>query len=142
MEVTTINRFDRQPLTDLMELAEELVNAYFTDLRRSLFGSGCFVLVESHKQFVVSSSVWELKTQSERDHHYKRLRVHFIRHPRVVTSTDGESVVVASKTKGMKLNQWKRKRTELRVTMKKVKLVKKVMLISCATPFCIVPQCW
>ena len=110
-----------QPLTDLIEQAEELVNAQFTDLRRSLFGSGCFVLAESHKQFAVSRNVWGLKTQSERDRHYKRFRAHVIKDPRVVTSTDGESVVVAPKTKGKKLNQGKRKRTERTVTVKKVK---------------------
>ena len=110
-----------QPLIDLIEQAEELVMSQFTDLRRSLFGMGRFILADSHKQFAISRNVWGLKTQAERERHYKRFRAHVIKDQRVVTSTDGESVVVAPKTKGKKLNQRKRKMTERSVSRKKVK---------------------
>ena len=78
-------------------------------------------MADSHKQFAISRNVWGLKTQAERERHYKRFRAHVIKDQRVVTSTDGESVVVAPKTKGKKLNQRKRKMTERSVSRKKVK---------------------
>lgn len=110
-----------QPLLDLLEVIRELVDVQFKDLRRSLVGTGQFKLADTHKQFAVSRSVWAGKTQAEKDRHYNRFRTFAVKDSRTVTATDVESDVVAPKTKGKRINQGKRKRTERTISLKKVK---------------------
>ena len=71
--------------------------------------------------FASKRSVWAGKTQAEKDRHYNRFRAFVVKDSRIVSSTNGESDVVAPKTKGKKINQGKRKRTERTVSLKKAK---------------------
>ena len=110
-----------KPLLDLIEAIYELVEVQFKDRRRSLVGTGQFKMADTHKQFAVNRSVWAGKTPDEKEKNYKRFRSFVAKDPRIVTSTDGESNVVAPKTKGKKLNQGKRKCTERTLSLKKMK---------------------
>lgn len=92
-------------MLDLIEVIQELVDIQFKDLRRSLVETGQFKLADTHKQFAVSRSVWAGKTQAEKDRHYNRFRTFAVKDSCIVTSTDGESDIVAPKTKGEKINQ-------------------------------------
>ena len=113
----------RQPLLDFITCVNELVDAQFKDLKRAMVNMGRFRLAETHRQFVVSKTVWTNKTDDERQRLYLRFRKHEVKNPRLVTSTDGQSDVVAPRTKGQKLGQRKRPRTErtTTVTVKKTK---------------------
>ena len=79
-------------------------------MRRALVGR--FRQAETHRQFLVSKSVWASKTDDERNRLFRRFRKHEIKNARLVKSTDGQSEVVAPRTKGQKIGQRKRPRTE------------------------------
>lgn len=113
----------RKPLLDFIKSVNELVDAQFKDLKRALVSIGRFRLADSHRQFAVSKSVWANKTDDERQRLFRRFRKHDIKNTRLVKSTDGKSDVVAPRTKGQKLGQRKRPRTErtTTVTVKKKK---------------------
>ena len=110
-----------QPLMDLIESVKERMESQFKELRRSIVGMGKFMLAESHEQFSVSRGVWAKKTLAEQDRHYKRFKDFVLKDKRIVKTTDGQSNVVAPRTKGKKINQCKRKRTERTMTNKKIK---------------------
>ena len=96
----------------LFSAFNELVDAQFKDLKRALVSTGQYRLAESHSQFVVSKMVWANKTDDERNRLFRRFRAYELKNARLVTSTDGSSEVVAPRTKGQKIGQRKRKRTE------------------------------
>ena len=48
----------RQPLLDFITCVNELVDAQFKDLKRAMVNMGRFRLAETHRQFVVSKTVW------------------------------------------------------------------------------------
>ena len=108
-----------QPLMDLIESVKERVESQFKELRRSIVGMGKFMLAESHEQFSVSRGVWAKKTLAEQDRHYKRFKDFVMKDKRIVKTRDGQSNVVAPRTKGKQINQCKRKRTERTMTNKK-----------------------
>ena len=89
-----------KPLIDFIETAHELVQVQFKDLRMSLIGTGQFQFADTHKQFKVDRNVWAAKTSTEREKAYKRFRSFIPKRPRLVVSTDGESDIVVSRTKG------------------------------------------
>ena len=112
-----------KPLLDFILYVNGLVDAQFKDLKRALVSTGQFRLADSHRQFAISKSVWANKTDDERNRLFRRFRAFEQKNARFVTSTDGQSEVVVPRTKGQKIGQRKRKRTERTVTvpMKKTK---------------------
>ena len=101
-----------KPLLDFILYVNELVDAQFKDLKRALVSTGQYRLAESHSQFVVSKMVWANKTDDEKNRCSVVLGAYELKNARRVTSTDGSSEVVAPRTKGQKIGQRKRKRTE------------------------------
>ena len=66
--------------------------------------------------------IWTKKNAKNLNWHYNRFRAFAVKDWRIVSSTDGESDIVAPKTKGKKINQGKRKRTERTISLKKAKI--------------------
>ena len=63
------------------------------------------------------NSVWANKTSDEKLRLFRHFRKHEVKKERLVKSTDGQSEVVAPRTKGQKIGQRKRPRTERTTTV-------------------------
>ncbi|KAK3105657.1 hypothetical protein FSP39_002808 [Pinctada imbricata] len=89
-----------KPLMDLINAISTYANAQFKDIRRSIVGVGQFRLSKSHKHFEVSKTVWVSKTDEERSRLYKRCRNFISKDSKTITSTDGQTTVVAPRAHG------------------------------------------
>ena len=87
-------------LINLIESVKECLESQCKELRRSIVGIGQLRLAESHKQFSVSRGVWAKQTLAEQDRHYKRFKDFVMKDKRIVKTMDGQSNVVAPRTKG------------------------------------------
>ena len=107
----------KQPLLDFINQLHELVEGQVKNLKKALVDYGRFRLAASHKHFLVSKTVWANKTSDEKLRLFRRFRKHEVKNERLVKSTDGQSEVVAPRTKGQKIGQRKRPRTERTTTV-------------------------
>lgn len=110
-----------KPLTDLVDAIFSLVKGQFKDLRAALIGTGEYRLSDSHEKFRLTKTNWVSMTQEQRTRHYKKFRNYQFSDTGLMTSTDGQSTIVAPKTLGKKPGQRKRKVTERTTTVTKRK---------------------
>ncbi|XP_060592163.1 uncharacterized protein LOC132746904 [Ruditapes philippinarum] len=110
-----------KPLTDLVETLHSLVQGQFLDLRSAIIGAGEFRLAQTHSQFQLTKSVYVDMTDEQRRKHFVRFRRHPYQKPGYMTSTDGQSTIIAPRTHGKKPGQRKRKINTRTVTVKKPK---------------------
>lgn len=95
----------KKPLTELVSCIQEIVEGQFKDLRGAIIGTGEFRLSDTHKHFQVSKTEWVSKNNDQRNKLYQRFRKFVTKDKKYVTSTDGQSTVVAPKTLGKKPKQ-------------------------------------
>ena len=111
-----------KPLTELVAILQDLADGQFKDLRSAMLGTGEYRLADSHSQFRMSKTEWINKTDAQRNKSYKKFR-NFVPVPKnIMTSTDGQTDIVAPRTFGKKLNQQKRKINARTRTNKKRKI--------------------
>jgi len=95
-------------LTEFVQLTHELVTGQFRNLKNALVCTGEFRLADSHQQFQSKKSTWIKMTEQQRTNLYKRFRRHIDINTKYITSTDGQTTVVAPRTNGRKPGQRKR----------------------------------
>ena len=106
-------------MTELVDTFYTLVKGQYHELRAALIGSGEFRLSETHKQFQVTKTQYVTMTDQQRQKLFNRFRRHPIQKPGFLTSTNGQSTIVAPRTHGKKPGQQKRKINTRTVTVKK-----------------------
>ena len=112
-----------KPLTELVDILQDLATGQFKDLRSAMLGTGEYRLAESHSQFRMTKTEWINKTDAQRNKAFKKFRTFVPFQRNIMTSTDGQSDIVAPRTLGKKLNQQKRKINARTRTNKKRKTV-------------------
>ena len=105
-----------KPLTEFVELVEEIVVGQFKDLRGGLIGTGEFRLAESHKQFQTTKTDWITMTEQQKMNLFRRYRKFIAKDSDLVVSTDGQSTVVAPKTNGRKPGLQRNRKINIRTT--------------------------
>ena len=83
----------KKSLTEIVETIQNVVEGQFKELRAALIGTG-----DTHKQFSMSKTEWVTKDARQRSRAYIRFRSYIPKHKKLVTSTDGESTIVAPRT--------------------------------------------
>ena len=110
-----------EPLLDLVNTLNEIIDTQFKDLLRALVDRGQYRVEDSHTQFRVSKTAWTNKTQEERQRYFRRFRNFVPKDKLTATSTDGKMTVIKPRSHGRKIGQRKRKINERSTTIKKQK---------------------
>ena len=118
----TVN-WKAKPLTEFVELVEEIVVGQFKDLRGALIGTGEFRLADTHGHFKTTKTDWITMTEQQKTHLFRRYRKFVAKDTGLVVSSDGQSTVVAPKTNGRKPGPQRKRKINIRTTTiaKKVK---------------------
>ena len=99
----------KKSLTEIVETIQNVVEGQFKELRAALIGTGELRLADTHKQFSMSKTEWVTKDARQRSRAYIRFRSYIPKHKKLVTSTDGQSTIVAPRTLGKKPHQTTRR---------------------------------
>ena len=99
----------KKSLTEIVETIQNVVEGHFKELRAALIGTGVLRLADTHKQFSMSKTEWVTKDARQRSRAYIRFRSYIPKHKKLVTSTDGQSPIVAPRTLGKKPHQTTRR---------------------------------
>ena len=108
-------------LVELVSILEKLVNGQHSDLRGALVGTGEFRLAGTHRQFQSTKTDWVSKTNAQRQKLYRKFRKFVATDDGVLTSTDGQTEIIAPRTHGRKPGQRKRGINERTRTNKRKK---------------------
>jgi hypothetical protein len=82
-----------EPLLDLVNTLNEIIDTQFKDLLRALVDRGQYRVADSHTQFRVAKTTWTNKTQEERQRYFRRFRNFVPKDKLTATSTDGKMTV-------------------------------------------------
>lgn len=104
------------PLVDLIEKLQQIVQAQYKNVKRSLLGLGDFQLCDEYSCHQKSIDSWKNLSQKQKQGHlicfYRAVKL-------VIISTDGSMGVLHAQNGGKKPNQIKRKRTAWTTTINK-----------------------
>ena len=108
-------------LLELTVTLERLVNGQYSDMCGALIGTGEFRLAQTHRQFQMTKTEWVEKTKDQRQKIFKKFRNFIPTDEGILTSTDGQTDILAPRTHGRKPGQRKRGINERTKTNKKTK---------------------
>ena len=108
-----------QKLPTLVEMLENVVDAQYQEVRRSLLNMGDFVLEKEFSKYFRSRDVWRTLTQDKRDKHFINFQEHLKDIDSRITRTVDGKPALTPKHGGKKRNQTKRKRAERTTTLSK-----------------------
>jgi len=89
-----------EPLLDLVNTLNEIIDTQFKDLLRALVDRGQYRVADSHTQFRVSKTAWTNKTREERQRYFRRFRNVVPKDKLTATSTDGKMTVIKPRSQG------------------------------------------
>lgn len=111
-----------KPMLDLVNTLKEIIETQFKDQKRALVSIGEYRAAATHRQFVISKTLWATKTPDERERLWRRFRRFIPKDQKTITSTDAQMTVIKPRSHGRKLGQRKRKVNERTTSFKKMKM--------------------
>ena len=110
-------------IIDLIDKLYDVVRLHYKDMRRAFYGEGNFKLDNSVLSFRIPKTVWQTKTEEQKEAHLRRFISHRLlkEEGKFVTSTDGKLKIPKTPATAKKPGQKKRCRTAKTTTNKKRK---------------------